>query len=160
IFYFMKRFVLIILVIGLGWRGEGFAQAMRGGISPAYSLLSDDVPADTRSIDAFPAAQPTLSPELTLATYQRRAAVQAAQLASYSAVTLIKAELPDTAQAGEYELQRSYSAPHTLLFKPVRFVGDKFVKSNVMVRLLQSEVDHLEKDDPAQTAISPTNYKF
>ena len=47
-----------------------------------------------------------------------------------------------------------------MLFKPVRFVGDKFVKSNVIVKLLQSEVEHVEKDDPARTAISPANYKF
>jgi hypothetical protein len=73
---------------------------------------------------------------------------------------VIRAQLPDTAQQGEYELQRNYSAPHTLLFKPIRFVGDKFVKSNVIVRLLQSEVDHVEKDRPADTAISPANYKF
>lgn len=86
--------------------------------------------------------------------------VQAAQLSSYSATTLIRAELPDTQQSGEYELQRHYSAPHQLAFKAVRFTGDNFVKSNVIVRLLQSEVDHVQKDDPAANAISPANYKF
>ena len=127
---------------------------------PAELLLGDDLPADTRPAVTIPPTPPTLSPELALATYQRRSAVQASQLASYSAITVIKAQLPDTSQEGEYELQRSYSAPHTLLFNPVRFVGDKFVKSNVIVRLLQSEVDHVQKDDPSQTAISPANYKF
>jgi hypothetical protein len=159
-FLFMRRFVLIILLLGLGLCGNGFAQAMRAGVFAADSLLDDELPTATRSVATNPATQPTLTPELALATYQRRAAVQVSQLAAYSAVTVIKAQLPDTSQEGEYELQRNYSAPHTLLFKPVSFVGDKFVKSNVIVRLLQSEVDHVQKDDPAQTAISPANYKF
>jgi hypothetical protein len=68
--------------------------------------------------------------------------------------------LPETSQQGEFELQRKFLAPHTLQFTPVHFTGDGFVKSNVITRLLQSEVDHVEKDDPALTAISPANYKF
>jgi hypothetical protein len=75
-------------------------------------------------------------------------------------LTVIHAELPDTSQSGEFEVERKFEAPHTLLFTPVHFTGDGFVKSNVITRLLQSEVDHVQKDDPAQTAISPTNYKF
>jgi hypothetical protein len=47
-----------------------------------------------------------------------------------------------------------------LEFKPVRFIGDGFVKSNVITRLLQSEVDHVQKDDTSLTAITPANYKF
>jgi hypothetical protein len=42
----------------------------------------------------------------------------------------------------------------------VHFSGDGFVKSNVINRVLQSEVDHVQKDDPELTAISPANYKF
>jgi hypothetical protein len=30
----------------------------------------------------------------------------------------------------------------------------------VITRLLQSEVDHLQKDDSSETAITPANYKF
>jgi hypothetical protein len=156
----MRRFVLIFLLVGTSLCAKTFAQGIRGGVFDADLPLGDDAPADTRLTVSLPPVQPILSPELALATYQRRAAVQTSQLASYSAVTVIKAQLPDTSQEGEYELQRNYSAPHTLLFKPVRFVGDKFIKSNVIVRLLQSEVDHVQKDDPSQTAISPANYKF
>jgi hypothetical protein len=103
---------------------------------------------------------PLMSPELALSTYQQRAVHQAAELAGYSAITVIRAELPQTSQQGEFELQRKFEAPHTLQFKPVQFKGDGFVKSNVITRLLQSEVDHVQKDDPAVTAISPANYKF
>ena len=34
------------------------------------------------------------------------------------------------------------------------------MKNNVITRLLQSEVDHVQKDDPSLTAIAPANYKF
>jgi hypothetical protein len=103
---------------------------------------------------------PVMSPELALSTYERRTAEQAAELAAYSAVTVIRAELPETAQQGEFELQRRFEAPHTLQFTPLHFTGDGFVKTNVITRLLQSEVDHVQKDDPARTAISRANYKF
>ena len=33
-------------------------------------------------------------------------------------------------------------------------------RPNVIARLLQSEVDHLQKDDLSMTALSPANYKF
>jgi hypothetical protein len=38
--------------------------------------------------------------------------------------------------------------------------GRRFVKMNIIARLLQSEVDHVEKNDFAQTAINPSNYKL
>ena len=34
------------------------------------------------------------------------------------------------------------------------------MKNNVITRLLQTEVDHVQKDDPSLTAISLANYKF
>jgi hypothetical protein len=101
-----------------------------------------------------------MSPELTLQTYRSRVAQQAVGLSSYSANSVILVQLPETQQFGECDLQRLYSAPRTLEFKSVRFVGDGFVKSNVILRLLQSEVDHVQKDDPAAAALSEDNYKF
>ena len=109
---------------------------------------------------AEPAVLPRMAPELALQVYRGRSVIQAQQLASYSATTLIRAQLPDTSQSGEYEVQQHYSAPRTLAFKAVRFTGDAFVKTNVITRLLQSEVDHVQKDDPALNAISPANYKL
>jgi hypothetical protein len=107
-----------------------------------------------------PAVLPRMAPELALQVCRGRSEIQAQQLASYSATTLIRAQLPDTAQSGEYEVQQKYQAPRTLAFKALRFTGDAFVKTNVIVRLLQSEVDHVQKDDPASNAISPANYKL
>jgi hypothetical protein len=103
---------------------------------------------------------PRMAPELALVTFEQRAARQSSEPISYSATTVIEAELPDTAQHGEFQLRRRFVAPKTLLFTPVRFVGDNFVKSNVIARLLQTEVDHASKGEGARTAISEANYKF
>jgi outer membrane lipoprotein-sorting protein len=103
---------------------------------------------------------PRMAPELALETFETRTARQNAALESYSATTVIRAELPETKQQGEFELKRVFTAPKTLLFKALQFTGDTFVKTNVITRLLQSEVEHVEKQDPASTALSGTNYKF
>jgi len=101
-----------------------------------------------------------MAPELALQVYQGRSALQSEDLAGYSAITVVRAQLPDTDQKGEIEVQRHFSAPHTLQFTPVRYTGDGFVKSNIIARVLQSEVDHVQKDDRALTAINNKNYKF
>lgn len=106
------------------------------------------------------AVLPRMSPELALQVYQQRQQEQSAKLAAYSDDTVMVADLPDTKQKGEYELQRSYAAPNSLKFKPVRYTGDDFVKNNVLVRLLQSEVDHTVKQESPETAILDSNYKF
>ena len=165
----MKRSTLIVSLLGLCLPGGVFAQAMfpaggtsllpaaNGELPPLLLAAGEGQPAVALS---GPVALPVMSPELALATYQYRTAQQSAQLAAYSAVTVIRAELPETSQQGEFELQRKFEAPHSLQFTPLHFTGDGFVKSNVITRLLQSEVDHVQKDDPALTAISPANYKF
>jgi hypothetical protein len=165
----MKRLLLMVLLCGL-WAPAGlFAQAMfsageaavlpsaRGVLPPFPLILADSQPVPNLG----PTAElPLMSPELALLAYQHRVAQQANALAAYSAVTVVRAELPDTAQQGEFELQRKFQAPHTLQFTPVRYSGDGFVKNNVITRLLQTEVDHVQKDDPSLTAINPANYKF
>lgn len=126
------------------------------------TMFSASVPAADRtaSVLVAPVPLPRMSPELALQVYQGRSVFQAATLVAYSANTRISAQLPDTSQHGEFELERHYSAPRTLEFKPLRFTGDGFVKSNIITRLLQSEVDHVQKDDSSLTAITPANYKF
>jgi hypothetical protein len=164
----MKRIVFILLLLGICLPAEIHAQAKLSAMGANAAAADSEAvmvtfePAADRALPKLgPAPElPLMSSELALASYERRASLQSAQLAAYSAVTVIHAELPDSSQQGEFELERKYNAPHTLLFKPIRFVGDKFVKSTVITRLLQSEVDHVEKDDGAQTAISPANYKF
>ena len=126
----MKRFVPIVLLLGLCVSGEVFAQARfaageasvlpgTGGALPPYPLIL----ADTKPVPTLgpTVPLPVMAPELALAIYQRRSAQQAAALSSYSAVTVVRAELPESAQQGEYELQRRFEAPHTLQFTPVRY---------------------------------------
>jgi hypothetical protein len=165
----MKLIVLIVLLFGLGLPGGVFAQGKFSASSAGRLAAADGQPPSSPPPPADNhdgpsrgryAMLPVMSPELALSTYERRTAEQAAELAAYSAVTVIRAELPETAQQGEFELQRRFEAPHTLQFTPLHFTGDGFVKTNVITRLLQSEVDHVQKDDPAQTAISRANYKF
>lgn len=107
-----------------------------------------------------PAVLPLMSPDFALQTVIRRYQDQSFRLLAYSDQTVMTADLPDYKQRGEYELTRQYSAPNSLRFTPIRYTGDGFVKNNVLVRLLQSEVDHVEKQQGADTAITDANYKF
>jgi hypothetical protein len=151
--------VLVLTLLSGFALGQGFStspfDAAASGRPDNAALVSPPV-ADV----AAPVALPRMAPELALQVYHGRAVIQSQQLAGYSATTIIHAELPETAQQGEFEVQRHYSAPHTLQFTPVRFNGDGFVKSNIITRLLQSEVDHVKQEDGGQTAISKENYKF
>jgi len=173
----MNRVFLRVLVLLLCVTGFAAGQSLRliasgptpdnlpmfvlpasGGVLPGSGLVA---PSD-RTAPALiaPVALPRMAPELAMQAYERRAALQTMELASYSSTTLIRAQLPDTAQSGEFELRRHYAAPRTLLFKAVHFSGDGFVKSNVITRLLKSEVDHVQKDDTSLTAVTTANYKF
>jgi len=163
LFLLLAGWVSAQTVLPSGTRsGDGTAMpflylaAADASLPSASSVLQARVP----SALVAPAPLPRMAPEFALQVYRNRVAQQAAQLSAYSATTSILAQLPDTQQYGQCELQRHYAAPRTLEFKSVHFVGDNFVKSNVILRLLQSEVDHVQKDDPAQNAIDPANYKF
>jgi len=141
--------------------GAGDSSSFEAGAGNSYGMVPDILVPARRTAPALapPLTLPRMSPELALHTYEQQAARQTAELASYSATTVVRAELPESAQRGEFQLARYYAAPRTLEFKAVQYTGDGFVKSNVITRLLQSEVDHVQKDDPALTAISSANYK-
>ena len=101
-----------------------------------------------------------MSPELALSAYHQRAARQAGAMTSYGNNIIVEADLPDTLQQGHFELQTQYIAPATLRFKPLRFTGDRFVRSHVINRYLQAEVQHVEKDERGAHAINLANYSF
>jgi len=161
---FLARGVCLLLV------SFGVAQAQTGArLIAANSLVAPDLAETTAGSarylppEIFPAGQGSLSrmaPELTLARYELRAHEQLTQMASYSAVTRISAELSDLNQRAEFELERRYSAPRSLQFIPLHFSGDDFVKHNVINRLLQQEVEHVEKDEGIKMAVIGENYKF
>ena len=105
-------------------------------------------------------ALPRMAPELALATFQQHGDSQPGELAWYSDETEINAVLPDTQQKGNYQLVREFSAPNALAYKPLRFTGDGFIKTNLMLRLLQSDVERVEKRRDGELAISAANYHF
>ena len=105
-------------------------------------------------------ALPRLAPELALDFVQKHADWQNQALGAYRDEVEVEAQLPDTSQQGDFRLIREYSSPNALSFTPLKFTGDDFVKHNVITRLLQSEVDHVQKGDGGQTALNSKNYKF
>lgn len=116
--------------------------------------------ADISSITAPAPQLPLMAPDLALRTYEDKLARQNSVLSGYSDETVIHAELVDTKQQGQYELRRSYVAPHSLSYQKVKFEGDGFVKTNVIGRILQSEVELVQKGNSADMAITERNYKF
>jgi hypothetical protein len=159
-----SKYLALILLAGLPV--FGFAQASQFGPS---ATVSDAVATSAEAV--FPLANineppiphvqtPIMAPELALQAFQSRDGQQNSGLGSYTDETLVMAELPDTSQRGVFELQRSFVAPRSLSFKALSFTGDSFVKSNVIARLLQSEVDYVNKGDPEQEALNAANYKF
>jgi hypothetical protein len=133
------------------------ALGARDGV-PSLNILPDNHGDPTSLLP--PISLPRMAPELALQVMANHAIIQDAHLGSYSAVSTVSARLPDLKESGQFELDRRYVAHKTLKFTPVNFSGDGFVKSNVIVRLLQSEVDHVQKEQPGQTAIDSHNYKF
>jgi hypothetical protein len=138
------------------------------GMAGSHAMLGDTPapdesgsPVRLREFDlTAPVPSARMSPDLALTTYLNGAQRQLAELGAYSDATVIEAELPATAQHGKYELRRMYQAPRSLAFAAIRFAGDSFVKTNVITKLLQSEVEHVQKGEGAQTAITADNYKF
>lgn len=101
-----------------------------------------------------------MAPEGALQVFERGSERQAIELRGYTATTLINVELTDMSRRGEFELRRVYVAPKTLEFTPLRFTGDSFVKTNVIARLLQSEVTRLQNSQQFATVINGTNYRI
>jgi hypothetical protein len=158
----MMRWFSYLLVASAFCSSVAAAQAPLAFDASRAVLPSDPGVSLKASVPDLPAPPtlPRMAPELALQVYHGRSIIQSQELAAYSAVTVIHAQLPETDQQGEFEVERHFSAPHTLEFTPVHYRGDGFVKSNVIARLLQSEVDHVQKDDGALTAINEQNYKF
>lgn len=165
---FMRRIVPALLVFVLAVAVPKRSAAQQFMPKSAVLGISDSAPALNvvlgHSADPAPLPEavvlPRMAPELALQVMANHAIIQGTRLGSYSATSTVTANLPDLSEHGQFELDRRYVAPKTLQFTPLRFTGDGFVKSNVIIRLLQSEVDQVQKDQPAQTAIDGKNYKF
>jgi hypothetical protein len=157
--YLLAALLLSIPAITSGQQ----AQPGLGGPPSRMGLTAGaDVPgaAGAGSLPLPHAVRPIMAPELALQMFESRGPWQKAELKSYTDQTLVMAELLDSSQRGAFELESSYVAPHNLAFKPIRYTGDPFVKTNVITRILQSEVDYVSRDDASRTALTAANYKF
>jgi hypothetical protein len=100
------------------------------------------------------------SPAQALKAYQLRATRQMTILANSTDDTNIEAELERTSQRGELLLKRTFSAPRSLAYTALTFQGDTFVKNNIIARLLQSDIDRVQKQGGSTIAIVESNYRF
>lgn len=153
---------VIILVLGMALIASvAVAQQTSGGDSaaPAPFFVAEPLPVSL-ALATAPTALPRMSPELALEAYTGNARRQLTALGTSTDMTVVEASLPTTGQKGRFELRRTFLAPKSLAYGALKFVGDSFVKTNIIVKLLQSEVDHVEKGEGGNTAITPDNYKF
>jgi hypothetical protein len=144
----MKRWLLVLIA------AAGIANAQ------SLSQCQEDSKRLSETVLLIPPALPRTAPQLALTRFESRAGRQAAELPSFSDVTMIRAELPSTNQYGEFELMRYYSAFKGLEFRPINFSGDSFIKSNIILRFLRAEADQIREAKGADSAISLRNYKF
>ena len=110
--------------------------------------------------EASSSAAAVLSPQQALITYEARALRQLTTLAAYSDKTTIEAEIPAIGEKGQCTLRRTFSAPQSLIYTAVEFVGDTLVKTNVIYRVLESDVENAEKKTGQRVAILESNYRF
>jgi hypothetical protein len=159
----ISKFLAIILVASVPVIGVGQVSRFGPATTPSRAVWTGDESSPNSELEAplfLHVPLPVMAPEIALQTFESRGVEQNSALKGYTDQTLVMAELTDSSQRGAFELQRSFVAPHTLAFKPIRYTGDTFVKSNVIARILQSEVDYVTKGDSAETALTPANYKF
>lgn len=165
---FVRRFDKNILVLMTFRKSLLISLLLMPSLCLAQMLMHDPARLSLRGSEAdisIPSptavALPRMAPELALREYERRADDQRTRLTGIEDETVITAELPDSEQKGEFQLRRTYTAnPPSLQYRTINYSGDGFVKTNVIGRVLQSEVDHVQKGDQAATAVNHQNYKF
>ena len=147
--------IILIALSGVATGQASFSAECQLGCSPLAGATPGNTDRLFVGVSRFP-----MPPESAVQAFERRSEQQEIELRGFSATTLISVELPDLSRWGEFELRRVYTAPKTLEFTPVRFTGDNFVKTNVIARLLQSEVTRLQNAQHFETAINAANYKI
>src|SRR5579859_2686729 len=95
--YIISTFSCVLVLLA----GSAMTCAQAEAVAPTSQFL----PA---SIFSAPTPMPRMAPELALSTFDQRADHQLNDLPSYSAVTRIAAELPQSKQKAVFELERHY----------------------------------------------------
>jgi len=114
----------------------------------------------TLAIAAPPVNSGEMSANKALCLFEQRAQHQLLTIAEYSDETVIYAEVPQNSEAAQASLRETFFAPQTLSYSNIRLRGSRFVKSNVIVRLLEADEDRVRRGMQSKTAILASNYKF
>lgn len=99
----------------------------------------------TLAIAAPPVNSGEMSAQKALCLFEQRARQQLFTIAEYSDETVIYAEVPQRSEAAQASLRETFFAPQTLSYSNIRLRGSGFVKSNVIVRLLETDEDHVRR---------------
>jgi hypothetical protein len=160
--YKWLRTSLVVFSVSLVGFGQSWDPTIFDAPRPTTGLVTPDIndPLSILRVTGHRPAMPTLRPEQALQAFLNHDRWQAVTLQGCTDDTLVVAVLPDTAHRGTFELQRTFAAPRSLKYTPINFTGDTFVKSEVVSRMLQAEVDHVQKNDRLQTALTEANYRF
>jgi hypothetical protein len=151
-----RRLILSLAAAVVLWAGPAVA-CCGPWYEPLAAPMNRPAPSPGES-SSTPVA--VLSPQQALITYEARALRQLTTLAAYSDKTTIEAEIPAIGEKGQCSLRRTFSAPQSLIYTAVEFVGDTFVKTNVIYRVLESDVENLKKKTGQRVAILESNYRF
>jgi hypothetical protein len=91
--------------------------------------------------------------------YVRAIRVQRGRVA-YSVDVTIEASIPSLAKAGVLKVIKKHSPDEQVSYEPVSFHGDKMIKTDVIARYLNAELDAHKPEQMLAVEISPLNYKF
>ncbi len=127
----MRSYCLVTVFVLLSLSGSVLGQTPSPAALVPEVLFSDDMAAMNGALNSILSTEDSLPPRLT-------------------PPVVLPVMSPELA----------YSAPKSLLFTALHFTGDTFVKANVIARLMQSEVEHAQKDDSSSMAFTAANYKF
>ncbi len=118
-------------------------------------------PIATTTVTKSAAVPPSaLRPGEVLGLYQSRARSQLSTLAEYSDEITINAQASASSEKGQMSLTEKFSAPRTLAYTDVHFAGSGFIKTDVILRVLQADAEHVHRGMESKTAILDSNYKF
>jgi hypothetical protein len=148
---FLTRLVTILTVLILYAGAPLLAARSPQDVHNAESISH----IEPRSNQSTPSA-----PDPTLRAFFDRSGKQAQHLKAFSATSLFQASLASTSQKAGLEVLISYIAPRTLQFTQIWSVGDPFVKRNIIFRALQSQADHVVRQQAPRSAINTSNYSF
>jgi hypothetical protein len=91
--------------------------------------------------------------------YVRAIRVQRGRV-SYTVDVTISASIPALSKSGIFKATKKHSSDNKSSYEPVSFNGDGIIKTDVIGRYLNAELDAQKPEEMLAVEISPLNYKF